>query len=184
MKATTQLRIEHDAILIILAVTDKIKEQLLQNKAINTEHVELIIDFLKTFADKCHHSKEEKYLFPALEKAGIPNERGPIGVMLYEHTLGRTFIQGMADSLSDYKNNEKNSAELLVKNMAGYIKLLTGHIQKENTILFMLAEQRLSESQQEALFLEFEKIEEEEIGTGKHEEYHKMIKQLKAEYGV
>ena len=58
------------------------------------------IGFLKEFADKCHHGKEEGLLFPAMVAAGIPDKGGPIGVMLAEHTQGRQFIRDMEESLS------------------------------------------------------------------------------------
>lgn len=46
-------------------------------------------DFIRGFADGCHHKKEEGVLFPAMQSAGVPCERGPIGVMLAEHERGR-----------------------------------------------------------------------------------------------
>ena len=184
MKATKQLMEEHNAILVVLSVMEKIKTKLLNDETINPHHIDEIIDFLRTFADKCHHGKEENLLFPAMERAGIPNQGGPIGVMLYEHTLGRNYIQGMTESLAGYKEKEVSSADLLAKNMNGYIALLTAHIQKENNILFAMADQRLSEKEQDALFVQFEKIELEEIGEGKHEEYHQMINRLRNEYKV
>lgn len=46
------------------------------------------IGFLKEFADRCHHGREEGILFPALVNAGIPEQSGPIGVMLAEYVEG------------------------------------------------------------------------------------------------
>ena len=47
------------------------------------------MDFIKTFADSCHHAKEEDLLFPAMGEAGFPSRGGPVGVMLMEHEQGR-----------------------------------------------------------------------------------------------
>jgi hemerythrin-like domain-containing protein len=43
------------------------------------------VNFLRHFADECHHFKEEKLLFPLMEEDGIPREGEPIGMMLVEH---------------------------------------------------------------------------------------------------
>src|SRR4030065_429878 len=52
-------------------------------------------DFIKGFADGCHHKKEEGVLFPAMQAAGVPSEGGPISVMLAEHEQGRRLTAGM-----------------------------------------------------------------------------------------
>jgi len=88
MTPTEDLINEHKAIKVMLSIMTKIAENIKANKGYYIKDVEQIVDFLKTFADKCHHGKEENVLFPALVLAGIPKENGPIGVMLQEHTLG------------------------------------------------------------------------------------------------
>jgi len=52
---------------------------------VDTKDMHDFIGFLKEFADKCHHGKEEGLLFPALIQAGLPEKGGPIGVMLADH---------------------------------------------------------------------------------------------------
>lgn len=64
---------------------------------ISSVDITAIIDFLKLFADKCHHGKEG-VLFPVLEAAGIPKHDRPIGVMLVEHPAGRGYIKQMQES--------------------------------------------------------------------------------------
>lgn len=95
MKTPSQdLMHEHKAILIALNVIEKMCEDVQKNNnETGYKDVEEIIGFLKVFADKCHHGKEEDFLFPALEKVGIKNENGPIGVMLAQHKQGREFIR-------------------------------------------------------------------------------------------
>ena len=58
------------------------------------------IDFLQVFADRCHHAKEENVLFPRMEARGFSRERGPTGVMLHEHELGRQAIRAMLAALN------------------------------------------------------------------------------------
>jgi len=141
-----------------------------------------MMEFLSIFADKCHHGKEEEFLFPGLEAAGIPNEGGPIGVMLGEHRKGREFIAGMKRGITAMKAGDRGGVSLFAENAAGYTALLRQHIQKEDNVLFVMAEQRLDAAKDEELFREFEKLEEERIGKGKHDEFHALLDRLREIY--
>lgn len=182
MKATQQLRDEHEGIKIMLSVLEKIVNNIKESKPVNVTHLEKIVDFLKTFVDKCHHGKEEGILFPALGERGIPNEGGPVGMMLYEHEQGRGFIRALVEGLSDCKNEEEGAAQKIISASENYIQLLRNHIEKENNILFMMADQVLTEPEQSQIFDGFEKLEIEKIGLGKHEEYHHLLKELRDIY--
>ena len=182
MKATSELMKEHEGITLMLNIMSKVSENIQKNKALNSEHMEKIIEFLKIFADKCHHGKEENLLFPALERNGMPREGGPIGVMLYEHTVGRSYIKNMSDAFSKFKEGDSKALIQIADEMKKYINLLTSHIHKENNILFPMADRVLNEKLDDELFAKYEKLEEEEIGHGKHEEFHQLLKQLKNIY--
>ncbi|MGQ9493468.1 MAG: hemerythrin domain-containing protein [Anaerolineae bacterium] len=95
MRATEQLMEEHRAIETVLNILENVCQRLETGKAVDAEHLEHILEFIRIFADRCHHGKEEDLLFPAMEKAGIPREGGPIGVMLIEHVQGRNYVRGM-----------------------------------------------------------------------------------------
>jgi hemerythrin-like domain-containing protein len=69
-----------------------------------------------------------------------------------------------------------------MQNAHGYVSLMRDHIEKENNVLYVMADSRLSEKRQDELFEGFEKIEEERIGIGKHEEFHGLLKKLSGTY--
>src|SRR5512147_1720406 len=93
-----QLKDEHEGILLMLVILGKACAKLEKQQKVDLNHLEQMVDFFKIFADKCHHGKEEDLLFPEMEKAGIPKERGPIGVMLVEHGKGRDYVRGMNEA--------------------------------------------------------------------------------------
>src|SRR3990167_8805692 len=130
--------------------------------------------FIKNFVDKCHHGKEEDLLFPAMEEAGIPKKEGPIGMMLMEHDMGRGYVKGMRENIS---NPEK-----FIADARGYIELLRQHIEKENNILYQMADTNISQTKDSELLREFDKLELERIGPGKHKEFHKMLERLRRIY--
>lgn len=182
MKPTEDLVHEHNAIKIMLSIMDKIAENINAGKGVDTNDVEKIVEFLKTFADKCHHGKEENSLFPALVAAGIPNEGGPVGVMLHEHVIGRGFINDINSSTEKYKTGSSDSIKLIADGLLNYTNLLQNHIQKEENILFKMADKVLSTQVQENIYEQFEIIEEEVVGQGVHERFHELLNQLKSRY--
>jgi len=176
-KAITDLMKEHEAILSAIQILERMIAGTEQTAIVNPKDIHDFIGFLKEFADKCHHGKEEGFLFPAMIGAGIPDRGGPIGVMLAEHAQGRKLIRDMEESISKAVDRMK-----LAQAAREYASLLRNHIQKENTILFPMAERVLTETQLEKLYEGFEEHEEKVIGQGRHEELHAMLNSLQVKY--
>lgn len=182
MYATKDLRDEHEGIKIAIAVLDRLASDIKTGNIEIIDDTEQLVDFLKTFADRCHHGKEEDLLFPAMEKAGIPREGGPIGVMLSEHKQGREYISIMNDSLPAIRRGDVDAILMFADAAHGYASLLNNHIQKENDVLFVMAEKILPSAEHQRLAEGFECIEQERIGPGIHERYHAMLNRLEAKY--
>jgi hemerythrin-like domain-containing protein len=182
MKPTQELSQEHQAILLMIRILEKIGQKLEAGERVDVSHLEKAVDFIKGFADKCHHAKEEDLLFPAMEKAGIPRTGGPLGVMLNEHVAGRGFVKGMTDAIAGLKKGDKAAGRLFAENAGKYGALLSQHIFKEDRILYPMADARLSAEEQAELSAHFADVEEKVVGRGKHEEYHRLLKELEAAY--
>ncbi len=182
MKPTEILKEEHVAIKRMLKVIESVCLRLESGEDVSPEHLEQIVGFLRGFADKCHHAKEEDLLFPALEEAGIPGEGGPIGMMLTEHDRGRDYVKGMGETACAYKSGDAEASGKYVKNARNYVALLTEHIEKENNILYPMGDMRVSNQKQKELLAEFERVEQEVIGPGVHEKYHELLHKLEETY--
>ncbi len=179
--ATATLRTEHEAILKMLDAAEEVARQLDRNYPVAPQTLSGLLEFLQTFADRCHHSKEEEYLFPALEERGLPRAGGPIGVMLHEHEQGRALIKRMAEASEAYSGGRPDAGRLWAAAARSYAGLLRSHIMKENNVLFVMAEQILSKSEQEALSEAFEKVENEKLGAGTHQRLHALMDRLYTE---
>ncbi len=182
MRPTEQLIEEHNAIKLMLRIIEKVSQKLEAGEEVDSGHLDSIIDFIRTFADKCHHGKEEELLFSAMAEAGIPKEGGPIGVMLTEHDRGRSYVRGMSDAILSYKKGEPGAAPQIAENARNYAELLAQHIYKEDNILYPMADEHLSGDKQRELLEGFEKVEQDKIGVGKHQELHKVLHHLKDVY--
>jgi hemerythrin-like domain-containing protein len=141
-----------------------------------------MIDFIRNYADKYHHAKEEDILFIRMEKAGFPSGGGPIAVMLAEHVQGRAFVAGMEDACGKYADGDKSSAKEIIENGRGYIYLLRQHINKEDNILYPMAVNVLGESGINSMQADFDKVEKKKAGI--EQKYIELLKRIESELGI
>jgi hemerythrin-like domain-containing protein len=136
---TSKLREEHQLILRVLDVLQKLIEQGEAGEW-DIDAVEECVTFFRLFADACHHGKEEDLLFPEMETRGMPRDSGPIAVMLFEHKQGRELVGQMAEALEGARSGELASIAKLENAARAYLQLLRGHIYKEDNVLFNMAD--------------------------------------------
>ena len=136
-RAIDDLRHEHDAILSALGILDAMVGKLGGRKPPTGEDLQGFLGFLKEFADKCHHGKEEGILFPALVAAGIPEQGGP----------GRPDAGG---ARGGPEAHQSHGGCLQPRGRPGFrrsgrrlCRLLRSHIAKENDVLFPAADRVL-----------------------------------------
>ena len=176
-KATALLSDEHRVIERVLAALARLTEKPAAEFLVSWKQA---LDFIRHFADQCHHLKEEKILFPALEAHGIPNEGGPIGMMLLEHEEGRAYVRAMFDALGKIEAGDPSAQAALCDNAKQYLRLLREHIQKEDDILFRMADEVIPADEQRQLLKDFESHEAEEMGAGVHEKYLRIAQELES----
>jgi hemerythrin-like domain-containing protein len=179
-KATEMLSDEHRVIERVLAVVEKLTQTPVESAIENWKKA---LDFFRCFADQCHHFKEEQVLFPAMEEHGIPRDGGPIGTMLVEHEEGRGHVRSMLAALVLVETKNEAAKEALLNSARSYIRLLREHIEKEDEVLFRIADDVISPDEQKQLLRSFEEHEAKEIGEGVHEKYLKMVEELEAKTG-
>jgi hemerythrin-like domain-containing protein len=182
MKPTDELSHEHQAILQMIGILGKMADRLDAGAPVDPGDLEQAVEFIRVFADQCHHAKEEGHLFPEMEKAGIPRERGPIGVMLADHAEGRKHVAAMAGAIPGIRKGDRKASAAFAAAARGYGQLLTGHIFKEDHILYPMADARLSPGQQSSLEACFIEVEKNIVGEGKHEEHRRLLERLEKAY--
>lgn len=171
MQATEILMDEHRVIERVLISLEFATQRLAEGQAIPMEFFLKAADFIKGFADGCHHKKEEQVLFAALEENGLPREAGPVGAMLADHEEGRRLTRAMRAAAERAQSGDSQAVPQVAQNALGYVALLRQHIQKENNILFPMADHVIPPEQHPQIAEAFEHIEHEETGAGIHEKY-------------
>src|SRR5450755_3417008 len=167
MKSVERLMAEHELIERGLVLLEKAVARIDAGQTLPEDFPAWAARFFQQFADKCHHAKEENVFFPVLKKQGIPEQGGPIGVMLHEHVLGRDCVGRMNDASQAQPVDAHKFADAAKQ----YIPLLRQHIFKENNVLFRMAERVMSEADDDAVTGLFSQVEQERGLAGWHDSF-------------
>lgn len=184
MRPTEILSGEHRVIEVVLDCLERMVERSEQDGRLDKTAALWAVDIIRNFADRCHHGKEEEHLFAALVEKGLPEQGGPVGQMLHEHELGRDYVRGMDESIAAASEGKADGLITFSENARNYIELLRHHIQKEDGVLFPVADRLLDDSGQQSLLAAFAKVESEHMGSGTHEKYLNMVKDLARRFNV
>ena len=145
-KAIKMLMDEHRNILRLLDLAQYLADRR-ELTVQNMETLDRLVFFIRNYADKYHHAKEENILF-----ARTGENQEIIKAMLTEHVMGRNFV---SEAVAGAK---VNSREQIRQGLCGYIDLLREHIRKEDTILYPWFDRAMSDSEKDGLFEEFEAV--------------------------
>jgi uncharacterized protein len=121
--------------------------------------VALMLDYFSVYVDQCHNLKEEKHLFPLIERLGIPREGGPLGVMLDEHEQSRTLLARWKPLAQAYVAGDRSTLLPLRDVFAEHSALLKNHFWKENDILYPMALRVIAEADAKKVVAGIEQVE-------------------------
>ena len=158
MKANvTQVMVdEHQLILRMITLVEHNTALLAAGKFRNWQFYLDAVDFIRNYADRFHHAKEEDVLFAELVKNGMPEKQSPIEAMHMEHDQGRAHVLAMEEAAQKALGGETGQTAVIVEHATGYAALLRGHIDKENDILYPLAERILPETVRNRMLAAYE----------------------------
>ena len=160
---TDELKEEHTLVLMVVEAMEREVTSIQKTGRVHTDRVAQMIDFTRNFTDGYHHYKEEQVLFPVLEERSRA-AAGQVSVLLSEHDAGRECVRAVVDNLPQ-ANEDKAARKAVEENLGLYAFLLRLHINKEDTVLFPLADEILSDQEAEIMAAEFAHAEAES-GSG------------------
>ncbi len=182
MIPTDILKQEHRALERMLDVLEAALKKSENGEQVQPQVYFDIIEFIKKFGDKCHHGKEEDLLFPAMETKGFSKQMGPVAVMLYEHTQGRNLVDAMTGAAERFAEGDTYALKDLAAAGRNFAGLLRQHIQKEDNILFVMADQHLNEDEQSELLTKFQKVEQENEACASKSKFISTLVRLEKEF--
>lgn len=176
-RATDSLEQEHRTIEKILRVTGVLVDELTENRDIDDDILRDLCQFLRVYGHQCHHGKEESYLFPMLERHGVPEEGCPLGALRHEHERSRALTQELVQASAEYAANRHDGSSALSEVLRNIAQFYPAHIWKEEYLLFPMARKVLSEEDDQRLLKEFKSVESD-IYSYAHESYEQLATEL------
>ncbi|MCB2294063.1 hemerythrin domain-containing protein [Clostridium algoriphilum] len=181
MNAIELMMEEHKTIKRMLALTRKFSIKALNNEDVDYNDFYKVIDFVRNYADKHHHNKEEVILFKKMsEVLGERIANGPIMGMLVEHDLGRLFIRNLEEALIKFKAGDSDARIDIIANAIAYTDLLYRHIDKEDTTIYTFAQRKLSKDQLEDIDNQCFNVETEATKNSVQNKYLKLLNDLES----
>lgn len=175
---------EHRLIESVLDSLEAYVDRLTPNASVEAADLGRFVQFIRAFADTCHHGKEEEILFATMVANGMPRESGPIAVMLHEHEEGRQLVMTLAEFAAHSVDPGWSDADRrrIRQTARSYAELLRQHIQKEDGILYPIAVSRLDPATMADINRRFDEFEAERTGPGEHEKLHALAEELIARH--
>lgn len=175
---------EHEHIKRMLKVIRKYCDRILNNEAIVYEDFFLMIDFVRNYADKHHHGKEEALLFEKMsDELGVAAQKLVRHGMYVEHDLGRLYMHDLEEALKKVIKGDKESRLDVIANAVSYTHLLYRHIQKEDDVVYKFAEKNFSKDTLDKLDSECEDFEKEAEKNKLQKKYLGLVEELESRAG-
>ncbi len=137
MKATEILKEEHQV--ISNTINDALRFLDTENWH-DLKYWTTFLHFLKSYADDYHHAKEEDIYFLWMRSKEPDLENGPLRCMLGEHDKSREIVDRASLTLQKVQGGDEESWEQFKIYVYEYAQILLEHIDKENNILYKMAE--------------------------------------------
>jgi len=178
MKPRGPLMIEHRLIEKMFELVREEIKRIEEIKQADPIFIDTTVDFIRTYADRTHHGKEEDILFRDLEKKNIAElDRKIMQELIDEHKYGRKTVKELVEAKEDYLQGQTTALEVILEKLNVLVDFYPEHIKKEDKVFFPAAERYFSQEEQDAMLEEFWEFDREMI----HEKYRSLVKHLQDE---
>jgi hemerythrin-like domain-containing protein len=174
-----ELRHDHRVIQQVVAGMSAVADLLNSGKQVDASVLSDLVQFLRVFADQCHHEKEEQHLFPLLATKANVSIRRELESLEREHRSAKQLVGQLAKVAAVYGHNPAAVRYRIIDLLQQLVDLYPAHIWKEDFLLFPLAQQNLSQTEQEALKEKFGDVERE-VGEDVHAGFEMLARKLEA----
>lgn len=175
MQARGPLMIEHRLIERMLKIASKTLAGIKLTRSVDPVLIDTVVDFIRTYADRTHHGKEEDILFRDLEKKPLSdNDRRVMNELVEEHKFGRSATKALVEANTRYRAGDKHALSVIAEKLYTLVEFYPVHIEKEDKVFFPAARAYMTESEDQAMLAEFYEFDRNMI----HEKYTKVVEGL------
>lgn len=184
MQSIEQLHREHAAIRTALQLLEAYAGKMRAGKAVSASEVETVLAFLVDAGERCHCAREERFLFPLLQRRGTSRDARCITVLLVEHGAAREVLRTLTHLASSLEA-DADSRDTFAQMVEVAVPMLRNHLEKEERSLYPLAETVLTPEDDAALIRQFTAHDRDELGHSEaHANQSEALVELARRHGI
>ena len=175
MQSRGPLMIEHRLIERMITLVEQKLEKIQTTNQVDPFFIDIVVDFIRIYADRTHHGKEEDILFKKLANKQISDQdRRIMDELVDEHVLGRMTTKELVEANAQYRMGEKSALAVIVSKLRRLVDFYPKHIEKEDKVFFPAYMQYLSDEEDQLMLKEFYEFDRVMI----HEKYKFVLQKL------
>lgn len=175
MQARGPLMIEHRLIERMIALIKGGLAQIHSSSKVDPLFVDKAVDFIRMYADRTHHGKEEDILFRDLDKRPMSaDDRRVMEELIQEHVFGRQTTKALVDANTRYRNGDAAALPEIADKLQTLVEFYPKHIEKEDKVFFPASRAYFTEDEDQAMLMEFWEFDRKMI----HEKYIAVVEGL------
>ena len=172
MQARGQLMIEHRLIERMLLVIEDVLGKIESKHRVDPVFVDIAVDFIRVYADRTHHGKEEDILFRELNNKPLTaKDRQIMKELIEEHVFGRQTTKALIDANTRYRNGDDAALADIAATLQTLIDFYPKHIEKEDKVFFPSSISYFTDKEDQAMLAEFWEFDRKMI----HEKYKSVV---------
>ena len=170
------LMIEHRLIEKVIHLMHEELERIDRKKKADVLFIDTAVDFIRTYADRCHHGKEEDILFRDLDKKPLSDEQRTIlDELIKEHIHARKTVKSLITAKEKYASGNKDALDSIIGSIRELVEFYPKHIEKEDRRFFIPCMDYFSREEQDVMLDEFREFDRKLI----HEKYRGIYEKKK-----
>lgn len=175
MQARGPLMIEHRLIERMISLIDQTLKEIESEYTFDPDFVDTAVDFIRMYADRTHHGKEEDILFRDLKEKPLSEEdRSMMNELIEEHVFGRKTTKALDDANKRYRSGDREALSEIASQLKVLIDFYPRHIEKEDKVFFPASREYMTDEEDQAMLAEFWEFDRKMI----HEKYEAEVKAL------
>ena len=175
---------EHRLVERVIALVEKIRSKLEDNKEVPATVFWKVVDFLRSYADVVHHSKEEDILFWEMREhdEDLSDEvKDQMAVLIDEHIQGLDLANEMHKAIRDYQRGSTTARNRILRAVTTYIEIMKPHFQSEEDDVFPEMVKVLSDQEKSKMKEDFERFDNMVGGKAAHKRYQELVDEIEKE---
>lgn len=172
MQARAPLMIEHRLIERMISVINKTITKIEAEHKVDPDFVDQAVDFIRIYADRTHHGKEEDILFRELKNKPLTDQdRQIMKELIEEHVFGRQTTKALVAANKRFRDGDTTAIEEIAVKLKILTEFYPKHIEKEDKVFFPSVRSYFSEEEDQAMLAEFMEFDQKMI----HEKYQSVV---------